>query len=330
MGYEMTAIWRAYLRVLSTGASLHELESALGLPSQRGHSKGDARPHNLSLHERSAWHQPLWWRASRHGGTDGIDRAIRSLPAVLADRIRSRVVAGDTASLVIVQDMDGDDPTGSLGLTLSADAITWLARAGTSLDVDQYADLVDEPVDIGPDYRPPLDFGVWATEMSLSLRRFEAQFEDRYGYQVRPGSNIVTRSGTSVPWAPLDNLPRCLTRFYDVVGHASLMDVHVGYAIHPATTLVGGGESAYPGRIEVDGDIDEIVTFGSDGGGGLFAMVRDDGRIIHLPPSDVHDRTWFARADAHPRDVAVDLDAFLRRLLDVVDDLIESSNTHGI
>lgn len=330
MGYDMTAIWRAYLRVLSTGASLPELEAALDTPSHRGHSKGDARPQNLSQHEWSAWHQPLWWRASRHGGTDGIDRAIQSLPADLADRIQSRVVAGDTASLVIVQDMDGEDPTGSLGLTLSVDTITWLARAGMSLDVDQYASLVDEPVDIGPDYRPPLDFSVWATEMSASLRRFEAEFEDRYGYQVGPGSNVVTLSGTSVPWAPLENLPGRLNRFYDVVAHASLMDVHVGYAIHPATTLVGGGESAYPGRIEVDGIIDEIVTFGSDGGGGLFAMVRDDGRIIHLPPSDVRDRTWFARADAHPRDVAVDLDAFLRRLLDVVDDLIESSDTHGI
>jgi hypothetical protein len=326
----MTAIWRAYLRVLSPGASLPELESALGSPSQRGHSKGDARPHNLSPHEWSAWHQPLWWRASRHGGTDGIDRAIQRLPADLADRIRNRLVAGDTASLVIVQDMDGDDPTGSLGLTLSAGAITWLAREGMSLDVDQYANLVDEPVDIGPDYRPPLDISVWATEMSASLRRFEAQLEDQYGYQVEPGSNIVTLSGTSIPWAPLKNLPRPLTRFYDVVAHASLMDVHIGYAIHPATTLSGGGDPAYPGRIEANGDIDEIVTFGSDGGGGLFAMVRDDGRIVHLPPSDVRERIWFARPDAHPCDVAVDLDAFLRRLLDVVDDLIESSDTHGI
>lgn len=326
----MTGIWRAYLRVLSTEITLAELEAALGAPSQHGHSKGDARPHHRPPHEWSAWHQPLWWRASRHGGTDGIDRAIQSLPADLSDRIQSRVVAGDTASLIIVQDMDGADPTGSLGLTLSADTITWLARAGASLDVDQYADLVDESVDIGPDYRPPLDFGIWATEMSASLRRFEAQFEDRHGYQVEPGSNIVTRSGVSVPWAPLENVPRPLIRFYDVVGQASLMDVHVGYAIHPATALVGRGKLAYPGWVEVDGEVNDVVTFGSDGGGGLFAMVRDNERIVHLPPSDIRDRTWSARPDVRPRDIAVDLDTFLRRLLDVVDELIESGATRGI
>jgi hypothetical protein len=326
----MTGIWRAYLRVLSTEATLAELEVALGAPSQRDHSKGDARPLHLPRYEWSAWHQPLWWRASRHGGTDGIDRAIQTLPADLADRVRNRVVAGDAASLVIVQDMDGDDPTGSLGLTLSADAITWLARAGMSLDVDQYAELVDEPVDMGPDYRPTLDFGKWATEMSASLRRFEVQSEDRYGCPVEPGSNVVTRKGTSVPWPPLENVPGSLVRFYDVVEQASLMDVHVGYAIHAAETLVGRGKLAHPGWIDVDGAVNEVVTFGSDGGGGFFAMARDDARIVHLPPSDIRDRTWFAQAEVRPRDIAVDLDAFLRRLLDVVDELIESGDTPGI
>jgi hypothetical protein len=329
MGLRVIGIWRAYLRVLSTEAALAELEAALGMPAHRGHSKGDARPQRTP-HEWSAWHHPLWWRASRHGGTEGIDRAIHGLPAELADRVRARVVAGDAASLVVVQDMDGDDPTGSLGLTLSADAVAWLARAGMSLDVDQYADLVGEPDDVSPDYHPPLDFGSWVATMSASLRQYEAQFAEHYGYPVEPGSNIVTRSGTSVPWVPLEDLPRPLVRFYDVVGQASLMDVHIGYAIHPATTLVGDGKLAYPGRIDVDGTRIEVATFGSDGGGGLFAMVRDNGRVIHLPPSDVRDRTWFAHTAARPRDIAADLDTFLRHLLDVVDQLIETGDTRGI
>lgn len=86
----------------------------------------------------------MWWNASAHGGVDGIDQALRGLEDGLAGQIRGRVDAGDDAGLMIVQCMDGTDPSGSLGIALGAEAVGWLARAGASLQVDQYAELVVE------------------------------------------------------------------------------------------------------------------------------------------------------------------------------------------
>lgn len=221
--------------------------------------------------------------------------------------------------------MDGRAPIGARGFYLQPLALAWLARAGAALDIDQYADLVDEPDEVDFDHRPPLDLEWWRDRMVASVRLIESSSAELEGYEV--GSNGLVpapgprSSAAQTRWDVLDAL-------YQVIDEVSLPGVHIGYWIHPAKWLSEAEERLHPTSVVAAGMTRKVVTFGSDGGGGLFAFALDSGEILHLHPSEIRDGTRLA--ETAPREVAPDLDAFLRKLLDVVDELVETGDTAGI
>lgn len=103
-----------------------------------------------------------------------------------------------------------------------------------------------------------------AAEINALAAEFTVGFEERFGYP--PDVNRAVLAA-----APAEGFSGELAVLYDVVHEVSLPDVGNGYFVHtPEMVLLGiGGESPtrLTGTVE-----DSIVVFGSDGGGGLFAL----------------------------------------------------------
>lgn len=325
-------MWRAYLLVGSSTASLSELSVALGPSSGDSHSIGDLprRPRRIPAHVKvppprpfdwSKWTHRLWWRASRHAGVDGITRAIEALPGDLADRLRSRADLGDAVRLVVVQDMDGRDPHGARGFFLTTEALAWLARAGATLDIDQYADLVGEPDEVVAGYRPRLDLDWWRDSMAASLRLLEVRSRE-HEEEETPGVSFVRAASMERKAVLPPGTPDSLVALYEAVDGVSIVSVDDGYVIHPAAWLNEASERGHPERVVADGAHADVVTFGSDGVGGYFALAVDGGHVLYVPPTEDREAVPTVGAGG-VREVAADLDAFLRQLLDVVDAHVE-------
>ncbi|MBL0886357.1 hypothetical protein [Myceligenerans indicum] len=247
------------------------------------------------------------------------------LPEVLADRLRTRAHIGDTVRLVVVQNMDGRDPVGARGFYLQPLALAWLARAGAELDLDQYADLVDEPEEVDFGYRPPLDLEWWRDRMVASVRLLDgasAELEER---DAASNEFVPAASPGS---SPIETRSPALDALYQVIDEVCLPGVHIGYWIHPAEWLSEAEDRRYPTSVVAEGMTREVVTFGSDGGGGLFVLALDCGEILHVYSTETGNET--RSVEPVLRQVAPDLDAFLRKLLDVVDELVETGDTEGI
>ena len=79
-----------------------------------------------------------------------------------------------------------------------------------------------------------------------------------------------------------------LTIFYSKCDGLSWPDVHVGYFIQPLRRLSESHGSSMPTAIR--GPIaGKVLTFGSTGGGDLFAIRMSNKDVIFLPPGPVHD-----------------------------------------
>ncbi|MCR6484554.1 hypothetical protein M8542_17150 [Amycolatopsis sp. OK19-0408] len=111
----------------------------------------------------------------------------------------------------------------------------------------------------------------WIDEMNALAGEFVRGFEARFGYPV--GVNEVKpAAGGSRPAC----LPPELFDLYAAIEEVSLPDVGNGYFVHP---LKEGAEDHRPTRL-TRSVTDEVVVFGSDGGGALFALSRT-GRGVH-------------------------------------------------
>lgn len=324
-------MWRAYLLVGSSTASLSELTAVLGPSSEDSHSIGEVprRPRGLPVRVRfppprpfdwSKWTHQLWWRASRHAGVDGITRAVKALPDELADRLRSRADLGDAVRLVVVQDMEGHDPHGARGFSLTPEALDWLARAGATLDIDQYADLVGEPDEVVAGYRPPLDLEWWRDSIATSLRLLEERSRE-HEQEGSPRASFVRAASTERRAVLPSTTPNSLVELYDAIDEVSL-SVDDGYVIHPAAWLNEARDRGHPQRVVADGYHADVVTFGSDGVGGYFALAVDGVHVLYVPLTDDRDAVPTVGAGG-VCEVAADLDAFLRHLLDIVDAHVE-------
>ncbi|MCA9642725.1 MAG: hypothetical protein KC492_18640, partial [Myxococcales bacterium] len=71
-----------------------------------------------------------------------------------------------------------------------------------------------------------------------------------------------------------------LTAIYSRCGGASLPDVWNGYFIDTPARARTASARAEP--LSIDGER-AISVFGSDGGGGRFAIARDTGAVLYLP-----------------------------------------------
>ena len=63
-------------------------------------------------------------------------------------------------------------------------------------------------------------------------------------------------------------VPSAVVEFFDVVEEVSLPDVWNGYFLGPVDRVIDAYVDASPRFITVDGEVLEVLTVGSDGGGG--------------------------------------------------------------
>ncbi|MEV4276545.1 hypothetical protein [Actinoplanes xinjiangensis] len=122
------------------------------------------------------------------------------------------------------------------------------------------------------------------------------------------------RIGPAAPAADLDGLPPWLppdlVALHRTVGPVSLPDIGNGWFLHPAADV-----HTEPDRI-ADPFEAAVVVFGGDGGGSLYALTLDDGRVLRLT-----DAAYLGGVYEGPgiRVVADDLRDFLERLFRVVE-----------
>ena len=150
--------------------------------------------------------------------------------------------------------------------------------------------------------------------MMSAIARLESGFEARFGYPIDAGSNYVAEAGEMARSESEVLLPQALEAFYANIGEVSLPDVHIGYFVHPAIAIAESEARALPLRIQAGEIQAEIATFGSDGGGGLFAINRDSGIVYYLPGGNIEANVYKGGLDA-PRVVASGLGGFLDALL---------------
>ncbi|WP_143060619.1 DUF6881 domain-containing protein [Amycolatopsis tolypomycina] len=139
-----------------------------------------------------------------------------------------------------------------------------------------------------PEFTPePISAEVFETAwraagMNALATQFTASFEERCGY--RPDVNRVV-----LATAPAKGFSGELAVLYDVVREVSLPDVGNGYFIHAPEMVLLGIQGDSPTRL-IGTVEDSIVVFGSDGGGGLFALSMSGRGVYRLA-----DGSFFAR-----------------------------------
>jgi hypothetical protein len=130
------------------------------------------------------------------------------------------------------------------------------------------------------------------------------------------------------PLSPRPDLPSELEPLYTVSNGLHLPDVYVGYFIDPADRVASAAMRGEPMRIE-GSNLAHIHVFGSDGGGGRFALCLDDGSVYYLPASGaVKNGAFYAENAAIPKRVAETLIDFLWRLKSDVDAFVRAKEGH--
>jgi hypothetical protein len=163
--------------------------------------------------------------------------------------------------------------------------------------------------------------GVWATELEAAtgraLRDVVSTFPFEAGdHQVGPPASGAELDllRQRLPWVPDE-----LVALHRHVGPVSLPDIGNGYFLHPIAGVVGMPER--PGRADqigepLAGNVD-VVVFGGNGGGDLYALAVTDGRVFRLREAacagGVYDGT-----DEGVTVVGTDLRHFLERFLGAV------------
>jgi hypothetical protein len=155
------------------------------------------------------------------------------------------------------------------------------------------------------------DYETWANTVRESLASLVDVFETRYGYP--PDRNVVEVASGGISTDQASVLPESLGKLYTHFAELSLPDVHVGYFVHPLAKTLAGLDGSLP--TEVRGiETFSIVTFGSDGGGSLFAVKSPEGAPVYLlPPGEVRDGVYIDN-ESRARVVASTVPEFLKRL----------------
>ncbi len=105
-----------------------------------------------------------------------------------------------------------------------------------------------------------------------------------YGYP--PGENYVSRSTDSSDSEALAAVlsgagTRELIEFYSIVSKSSFPDVGPGFFVDEAECVVEGLRGTQPTQVS-SVPARDVVVFGSDGGGALFAVDRQTGEVVRL------------------------------------------------
>ena len=126
-----------------------------------------------------------------------------------------------------------------------------------------------------------------------------------FGYPL--GVNEVRSSSATLP----RGLPVMLDELYRGFDGLSWPDVHVGYFIDTAIRAASAPERGEP--VVVLGETTfPVHVFGSDGGGGRFALGLNDGAVFYLPSGAVREGRFFEDRASRVRRTAGSLLGLLR------------------
>lgn len=153
------------------------------------------------------------------------------------------------------------------------------------------------------------DYKQWATSLQELLSELTTQ---DFGYPL--GVNEIFP-----PEAETSGLPEGLRALYAVCDGLSLPDVHAGYFVDRAARVKSNASRGEPTTVS-DLPQKHVVVFGSDGGGGRFAIEQENGVVLYLPAGGVvKDGVFIQDPQVHVRRVAHSMLEFLYRLSDDVE-----------
>ena len=124
-------------------------------------------------------------------------------------------------------------------------------------------------------------------------------------------------------------MPEALRPLYAVCNGASMEDVWNGYFIHSADELALNKQRGLPTRIAGTPPI-EIEVFGSDGGGGSYALGTVDGAVYYLPSwgGAVENNVYVADDRMGTPRISASVIGFLQRLLADVEAFVHQREGH--
>jgi hypothetical protein len=105
-----------------------------------------------------------------------------------------------------------------------------------------------------------------------------------------------------------------LSDLYSACDGINLPDIHSGYFIKPLRNVLHYDKSSEPRTIILDSEL-PVISLGSTGGGSLFVVEQNGGRILFLPPGLLHDGIYDGR-QTNVRVAAEDILHFLGKLID--------------
>jgi len=123
-------------------------------------------------------------------------------------------------------------------------------------------------------------------------------------------------------------VPPHLDRLYSLCDGMSLPDVHIGYFLDAASRTATAADRGEPTVVVRESEF-PIHVFGSDGGGGRFALALHDGSVYYLPASGAVEAGRFIEDGASPaRVLATSVSEFLNRLLEDVRAFVRGDGRH--
>ncbi|MCX4632728.1 hypothetical protein [Streptomyces sp. NBC_01443] len=144
--------------------------------------------------------------------------------------------------------------------------------------------------------------------------KFMRDFEERNGYE--PGENCVVEAAVGGPGVPQRH-PAArdygdLLDFYARIEKVTLPDVGNGFFVDSVDDVVEGRGDWQPAEVR-GAVIDSVVAFGSDGGGGLFAVSLTSGKVYRLSGGSMEGAAYEV-GESNVEVIAGDLWGFLQYL----------------
>ena len=160
-------------------------------------------------------------------------------------------------------------------------------------------------------------------EWVLALRRDLARLrtlDSRYGLDLNELLPPASEEATGIPVE--------LAKLFRACDGLSLPNVYNGYFIDPAIRVQSAAARGEPGMIVGNSDM-SVHVFGSDGGGGRFALGLGDGAVYYLPSwGGVYDGQFIEDSVTRVRKVADSVMEFLWRLHQDVHAFVERNQGH--
>lgn len=164
-----------------------------------------------------------------------------------------------------------------------------------------------------------VNYATWVAEVESLLGAIS---EAQLGYP--PGTNEVR----TAPGPDLDRVPAPLRDLYQAIDGLDALDVHVGYRLDPAEHVATAAARGEPTMVEAAEPF-AVAVFGSDGGGGRFAVGLTDGAVYYLPSSaEVRDGHYRPHSKFPVEELAGSVEDFAVRLKDDIEAFVRGDAGH--